>query len=78
MVILDALAASAADLAAGLLAVAGIAFILLLARSESKDARHRMEMEVDDGELAEVWNFPPKWSPPCAESDLGSERERAA
>lgn len=76
--LVQALGATLADLVAGLPLVVSIVLIVGLIWAEARDARRDEEVEVEV-ERADAWaSLPPKWSPPCAESDLESEGERAA
>jgi hypothetical protein len=72
---LHALTAAIGDLGVGLAFVAILVLIAWLIRGESRAAHQEKEAEV---ERVDPWaSFPPKWVPPRAESDLGSERKVA-
>jgi hypothetical protein len=75
--LLQALAATVFDLVAVLIVLGSLVFIAWAFYSELAQAREeaRVEGEV---ECVDAWaSLPPKWTPPRAESDLGSERKAA-
>ncbi len=72
--LLRALAAAGTDLAAGLLFVGSLVFIVLLIRGEVRAVRRAGEAE-GDVKQTEIWDFPPRWVPPRAETDLDSGRK---
>lgn len=76
----DAFTAAISGLAIGLLiAVAALVFILgPLVYLEIRYGGEGDEGLEDQGPEEGVWNFPPKWSPPRAESDLGDSADRWA
>jgi hypothetical protein len=74
--IFDALFAAIGDLAVGFAFALILLFICWLIREESRAARREKEVEVEV-ERVEAWSFPPKWQPPRAETDFGSERKAA-
>lgn len=75
---LDALSAAIGDLAIGLL-IGVAAFVLIVGPLVYMEARYGAESddEQEPDQSEDIWSFPPKWSAPRAESDLGSERRAA-